>query len=59
MEKAYRDPSRGMAMEEETYATADGGGVYAIDTCISNVLYSGPEVNHETIRQPRGVGTSS
>jgi hypothetical protein len=30
----------------------------AIDIRVSNVLYSGPEVYHETIRQPGPVGTT-
>ena len=28
-----------------------------IDTCVNNVLYSGPEVHHEAQRKPRGTGT--
>lgn len=31
----------------------------AIDPCVNNVLYCGPEVRNETYRKPAGVGTSA
>ena len=39
--------------------TVDAPGLVTlvIEYCISNVLFSVPEVAHETVRKSRGVGT--